>query len=180
MPQITISAVHELVKELRKGWAGFSARERFPADHDWVLAYLSRAGMGRRGYAPKPSPPTSSRESAVRPAARPCWKRSSEVEAATTAFEQSDYGFGFPVPSLMMKHWEKARPDTGVSLPGAGSLPERTGGLASSLPAGQGRRTLPAARSGSEDWSSQSITSTPWKRFAWPRRPSRRGRPKRR
>ena len=109
MPQITISAVHELVKELRKGWAGFSARERFPADHDWVLAYLSRAGWDAEA-----TPDTVAADFLQGVCGQACGEALleafREVEAATTAFEQSDYGFGFPVPQLMMKHWRRPGP----------------------------------------------------------------------
>ena len=109
MPQITISAVHELVKELRKGWAGFSARERFPADHDWVLAYLSRAGWDAEA-----TPDAVAADFLQGVCGQACGEALLEafrdVEAATTAFEQSDYGFGFPVPQLMMKHWRRPGP----------------------------------------------------------------------
>ena len=109
MPQITISAVHELVKELRKGWAGFVARERFPADHDWVLAYLSRAGWDAEA-----TPDAVAADFLQGVCGQPCGvsllEAFREVEAATTAFEQSDYGFGFPVPGLMMKHWRRPGP----------------------------------------------------------------------
>ena len=109
MPQITISAVHELVKELRKGWAGFVARERFPADHDWVLAYLSRAGWDAEA-----TPDAVAADFLRGVCGQACGvallEAFREVEAATSVFEQSDYGFGFPVPGLMMKHWRRPGP----------------------------------------------------------------------
>ena len=44
VPQLRPAVLHQVLQELRRhGWAGFIARERFPADHDAVLAYLARA-----------------------------------------------------------------------------------------------------------------------------------------
>ena len=44
VPQLRPAVLHQVLQELRRhGWTGFIARERFPADHDAVLAYLARA-----------------------------------------------------------------------------------------------------------------------------------------
>lgn len=43
LPQLTTGALHQTVKVMkRRGWNGFTARERFPADHDVPLNYLAR------------------------------------------------------------------------------------------------------------------------------------------
>ena len=57
-----------------------------------------------------PSPPTSCRGVCGQPCGVSLLEAFREVEAATIAFEQSDYGFGFPVPGLMMKHWRRPGP----------------------------------------------------------------------
>ena len=61
VPQLRPTVLHEFMTQLRRhGWTGFAARERFPADHDAVLAYLAEAGWnyggraGRRGQRPDP------------------------------------------------------------------------------------------------------------------------------
>ena len=44
VPQLTPKWLSRIVQVLKRNrWAGFTARERFPFDHDWPLAYLSRA-----------------------------------------------------------------------------------------------------------------------------------------
>jgi len=44
MPQLTTNSLHEIIQVMRRhGWQGIIARERFPGDHDWPLAYLARA-----------------------------------------------------------------------------------------------------------------------------------------
>ena len=43
LPQLTTKALHRTIKVMkRRGWTGFTARERYPTDHDVVLAYLGR------------------------------------------------------------------------------------------------------------------------------------------
>ena len=43
LPQLTTGALHRTIQVMkRRGWQGFTARERYPADHDVPLAYLAR------------------------------------------------------------------------------------------------------------------------------------------
>jgi hypothetical protein len=44
MPQLTTNSLHQIIQAMRRhGWQGIVARERFPGDHDWALAYVARA-----------------------------------------------------------------------------------------------------------------------------------------
>ena len=62
VPQLRPAILHTVVQELqRRGWTGFTARERFPGDHDAVLAYLSRAG-----WDPNPDTPDAVAEDLIR------------------------------------------------------------------------------------------------------------------
>lgn len=106
LPQMTVNSVHELVADLRGNkWAGFVARERFPGDHDWPLAYLARSA-----WEPGTTPSGVARDLLPAICGEGCaegmleaWQR---VEAATATFEGNDYGFTFPVPRMLMKHWK--------------------------------------------------------------------------
>ena len=106
IPQLTTKPVHELVKTLHQnGWAGFDARERFPGDHDWPLAYLARAA-----WDPKITPDEVARDQLGAVCGEACaddmLQTFHQVEAVTAIFEGSNYGFAFPVPNMMMKFWK--------------------------------------------------------------------------
>lgn len=141
LPQMTINSVHELVADLRGSkWAGFVARERFPGDHDWPLAYLARAA-----WDAGTTPSGVARDLLLAICGEGCaegmmetWQR---VEAATATFEGNDYGFTFPVPGMLMKHW-KAGPIPGYLGDARNhyekALEAARGALAKSTPAGRG------------------------------------------
>jgi hypothetical protein len=106
MPQLTTKPVHELVQDLRRnGWAGFVARERFPGDHDWPLAYLARAA-----WDPEVTPDAVARDQLGGVCGEGCGDDMlhafHEVEAVTAIFERSNRGFSFPVPGMLMKYWK--------------------------------------------------------------------------
>jgi hypothetical protein len=106
LPQLTINSVHELIADLRSNkWAGFVARERFPGDHDWPLAYMSKAA-----WDSDMTPLRVARDLLLPLCGERCAEEMLEawqgVEAATTTFEGNDYGFTFPVPGMLMKHWK--------------------------------------------------------------------------
>jgi hypothetical protein len=49
VPQLRPAVLHKMIQELqRRGWTGFVTRERFPGDHDAVLAYLARAAWDQK------------------------------------------------------------------------------------------------------------------------------------
>src|SRR5207249_3450816 len=44
LPQINTQSLSKIIRVMyRTGWRGFTARERFPGDHDWTLTYIARA-----------------------------------------------------------------------------------------------------------------------------------------
>ncbi len=121
VPQLRPTILHKMIQELhRHGWTGFVARERFPGDHDAVLAYLSRAGWDREAT---PDAVTRDQVRAV------CGEGSVQdmvaalrlVESATLRLatgrddgpvregevwkERLDVPFAFYVPGMLMKFW---------------------------------------------------------------------------
>ena len=121
VPQLRPTVLHKVIQELhRHGWTGFVARERFPGDHDSVLAYLARAAWDRKAT---PDAVTRDLVRAV------CGQGSVEdmvaalslLESATLRLatgradgpvaegnvwkERLDVPFSFYVPKMMMKFW---------------------------------------------------------------------------
>ena len=121
VPQLRPTVLHKVIQELhRHGWTGFVARERFPGDHDAVLAYLARAAWDQEAT---PQAVTRDLIGAV------CGERSVEdmvaalnlTESATLNLatgraegpvaegavwsQRLDVPFAFYVPGMMMKFW---------------------------------------------------------------------------
>ncbi len=105
MPQFRPSVLHKAVRELqRRGWSGFVARERFPGDHDAILAYLARAGWDAEAT------PDAVIADLVRAI---CGEESvadlttalRELESATLNLARNGIGFSYYVPDMMMKFW---------------------------------------------------------------------------
>jgi hypothetical protein len=106
VPQFRPTVLHKMLQELhRRGWRGFTARERFPGDHDAVLAYLSRAG-----WDPNANPDTIT-QSLIRDicgdgCAEDMLAALHEVESATLNLATNKIDFGYYVPGMVMKFWE--------------------------------------------------------------------------
>jgi hypothetical protein len=106
VPQLSTGSLHTITTELRRyGWAGFSTRYWLIGDHDPCVAYLARASWDA----------TATPEGVYRDQLRAvCGERGiadmlavfREVEAATVGLEWHGLGFAFPVPGMIMKHWE--------------------------------------------------------------------------
>lgn len=121
VPQLRPTVLHKVLQELhRRGWTGFVARERFPGDHDAVLAYLARAAWDEKAT---PEAVTRDLVQAV------CGEGSVEdmvtalnlLESATLSLatgraegpvaegavwsQRLDVPFAFYVPGMMMKFW---------------------------------------------------------------------------
>jgi hypothetical protein len=105
VPQLRPTVLHTVLQELqRHGWTGFTARERFPGDHDAVLAYLSRAGWDPNAT------PEGMAEDLIR---HVCGEACSadmlmalhEVESATLNLATNKVDFGYYVPGMMTKFW---------------------------------------------------------------------------
>jgi hypothetical protein len=106
LPQLATGSLHELTQDLRRyGWAGFSTRYWQLGDHEPCVAYLARAAWD------KTTTPDAVYRDQVRTA---CGKAAVKdmltvfrgVEATTVALEDHALGLTFPVPGMIMQHWQ--------------------------------------------------------------------------
>lgn len=105
LPQAVNSSLKLLVDELRtNGWDGFSTRYWIVGDLDTSAYFLSRVS-----FQPDLTPaqaihdmilPTLGESSAGR-----TLKALELLEKATTIIDQHDIGFSFPIPNMVMKHY---------------------------------------------------------------------------
>jgi hypothetical protein len=105
VPQLRPTILHTLLQELRnRGWSGFTARERFPGDHDAVLSYLSRAA-----WDAKATPNSVTQDLVRHVCGDSCAEEMAtvlhEVELATLNVASNRIDFGYYVPGMMMKFW---------------------------------------------------------------------------
>ena len=138
LPALTTGSLHELTKDLRQhGWAGFSTRYWQIGDHDLCVAYIARAAWDE----------TATPESIYRDQVRAVCGEAAvedlltmfrELEETSVLLEWHALGLAFPVPGMIMKHWQ------------AGTMPETY------VKARQGyQRSLAAARRAQEKTPSE-------------------------
>ncbi|NSW58000.1 MAG: hypothetical protein HPY44_18500 [Armatimonadetes bacterium] len=106
LPQLMTRPLHELTCDLRDNhWSGFSTRYWMIGDHDPCLAYLSRAAWDRSAT---PDEVYRDQIAAIcgEAAVGDMLVAFSELEAATEVLEWEALGLAFPIPGMMMKHWQ--------------------------------------------------------------------------
>ena len=106
VPQIRPTVIETMLKELhRHNWSGFTARERFPGDHDAILAY-----MGRVAWDANATPDGVTRDLVRHLCGEQCAAEMltamHEVEAATLNVATNKTDFGYYIPKMMMKFWK--------------------------------------------------------------------------
>ncbi|MGH9511407.1 MAG: hypothetical protein ACRD2U_04655 [Terriglobales bacterium] len=105
VPQFRPTILRQVLQELhRRGWTGFTARERFPGDHDAILAYLSRAGWDSTA-TPDAITQDLMRHICGEACADDMQTALREVEAATLNVATNKTDFGYYVPRMVMKFW---------------------------------------------------------------------------
>jgi hypothetical protein len=105
VPQFRPTILQRVLQELeRQGWTGFTARERFPGDHDAILAYLGRAGWDKNA---KPYAITADLLSHVcgEPCATELVAAMHDLEAGTLNVASNKIDFGYYIPQMMKKFW---------------------------------------------------------------------------
>jgi len=113
MPQLTTNSLHEIIQVMKRhGWQGIIARERFPGDHDWPLAYLARAA-----WDPDVTPDQVARDQLRAICGEGCVEDMltafHKVEAVTIALAPTAFAFPADWPpatasspgGMLMKHW---------------------------------------------------------------------------
>jgi hypothetical protein len=106
LPQLMTRPLHELTQDLRRhGWAGFSTRYWMIGDHDPCLAYLARAAW-HEDVTPDEVYRDQLRAACGEQCVEDMLAALAEVEAATEMLEWHGLGLAFPVPGMMMKHWQ--------------------------------------------------------------------------
>ena len=105
VPQLTSSSIHEIVQVLkRNGWAGFTARERFPGDHDWPLTYLAKAA-----WDDEADPHTIGLDLMTGICGKECARDMMavfrEIESVTTYLGDANMNFSKERRGTLMKYW---------------------------------------------------------------------------
>ena len=105
VPQLTPKWLSRIVQVLKRNrWAGFTARERFPFDHDWPLAYLSRAA-----WHEDVRPDDVARDQLTAVCGPECAEEMldgfHEIEWVTTLLADANRNFSKERPGTLMKYW---------------------------------------------------------------------------
>ncbi len=105
VPQLTPKWLSRIVQVLKRNrWAGFTARERFPFDHDWPLAYLSRAA-----WHEDVTPDEVARDQLGAVCGSGCAEEMldafQEIEWVTTLLADANRNFSKERPGTLMKYW---------------------------------------------------------------------------
>ena len=106
LPQIATGSFHELLAEMRQsGWAGFYTRYWTVGDQDPAIHYLARASWDA-SLTPAQAYTDQLQQVCGKKAVGPALKAFSIIERITIGMDQHGLGFGFPVPTMMTKHYE--------------------------------------------------------------------------
>ncbi len=105
LPQIATHSLHPLLSEMRKhDWQGYSTRYWIPGDLHPTVHYLARSSFDAKltpqaAYGDLFDPICGE---GVSPR---LIKAFDMIEKATETIDQNDHGFSFPVPGMMMRHY---------------------------------------------------------------------------
>jgi hypothetical protein len=105
VPQFRPTILARMLQELqRRHWSGFTTRERFPGDHDVILAFLGRAAWDSNA-----TPDSVAQDLLVPLCGEKCAAKMrytfSSVEKATLNVATNRTDFGYYIPKMLMKFW---------------------------------------------------------------------------
>ena len=107
LPQLATGSLHDLMGQLREnGWAGFYTRYWTVGDLDPTVHYLSRASWDD-SMTPEKAYADQVRHVCGPEAVEPALEAFALIEKITLGLDRHGLGFGFPVPGMMTKHYEK-------------------------------------------------------------------------
>jgi hypothetical protein len=110
LPQMSTGHLHTLLGQIRQhGWEGFSTRYWIIGDLDPPVYYLSRASFDAK------LTPRAAYEELLAPLGSSdvvdrVIKGYDTIQRATDLIDQHDIGFTFPVPGVVMKHYQSKEP----------------------------------------------------------------------
>ena len=105
LPQLATSSIHQLLPELcDSGWAGFHTRYWTVGEQDPAIHYLARSSWDR-SLTPDQSYTDQVRHVCGAESVKPALESFALLEKITLGLDQHALGFGFPVPSMMTRHY---------------------------------------------------------------------------
>lgn len=107
LPQLATGSLHTLMGELQENrWAGFYTRYWTAGDLDPTTHYLAKASWDS-SVTPEGAYADQVRHVCGPDAVEPALKAFAIIEQITVGLDQHGLGFGFPVPKMMTKHYDK-------------------------------------------------------------------------
>ncbi len=107
LSQATTRRLESLVKALRKNnWEGFSTRYWMLAELDPAVHYLSLASWDEQTTARSAHDDLFTIITGKQSISDRLWRGFGQIEQATELIDQNNLGFGFPVPGMLMKHYQ--------------------------------------------------------------------------
>ena len=105
LPQLATSSIHQLLPELcDSGWAGFHTRYWTVGEQDPAIHFLARSSWDR-SLTPDQSYTDQVRHVCGPESVKPALESFALLEKITLGLDQHALGFGFPVPSMMTRHY---------------------------------------------------------------------------
>ncbi|MEO2031131.1 MAG: hypothetical protein ABGZ35_03495 [Planctomycetaceae bacterium] len=106
LPQSAVKSLSTLTAAIKQqGWAGFSTRYWVPGELDPAIYFLARASWDENLTGEQAVRELWTTATGNKAAADRLWKAWEHLEAATDLIDRHALGFTFPVPGMMMKHY---------------------------------------------------------------------------
>ena len=106
LPQLATGSIHQLMTDLRSsGWAGFYTRYWTVGEQDPVIHYLARASWDA-SLTPQQAYRDQVEHVCGREAVEHALAAFALIEKITLRLDDHGLGFGFPVPTMMTKHYD--------------------------------------------------------------------------
>ncbi|MCA9012490.1 MAG: hypothetical protein KDB01_22220, partial [Planctomycetaceae bacterium] len=109
LPQSAMKSLGALMTTIkRQGWSGFSTRYWVPGELDPAVYFLGRSSWEKELTAEQSVLELWTTATGNAAAAERLWKASEDLEKATDLIDRHEIGFTFPVPGMLMKHYNSA------------------------------------------------------------------------
>ena len=109
LPQSAMKSLSTLTATIKHhGWSGFSTRYWVPGELDPAVYFLGRSSWEKELTAEQSVLELWTTATGNAAAAERLWKASEDLEKATDLIDRHEIGFTFPVPGMLMKHYNSA------------------------------------------------------------------------